>query len=67
MVNILPDFNAVLEYVHNSTNNIGYLNLTYNDIGDEGAIALARELANNTTITSLDLSYNNIGDQKNIE
>ena len=65
MVNFdfLPDdFNAVLEYVRNSTN-IGYLDLNYNNIGVEGAIALARELANNTTITFLNLSGNRFGYQ----
>ncbi len=36
------------------------LDLTYNNIGDEGAIAVARGLKGNLTLKSIDLSYNEI-------
>jgi len=39
------------------------LDLSYNDIGHEGAKALAEALKNNTTITTLDLVGNPIGDE----
>ena len=39
------------------------LNLGFNNIGDQGAQAIAEILANNTTLTSLNLRSNNIDDQ----
>ena len=35
----------------------------YNNIGDEGATAIAKALETNTTLSKLDLMYNNIGDE----
>jgi hypothetical protein len=42
-------------------NNITTLNLRYNDIGDEGATALAAVLPD-SSITNLDLGFNHIRD-----
>ena len=44
-----------------STLNITHLNLGGNNIGDEGAIALADELKTNTSIKELELYVNDIG------
>jgi len=43
--------------------NITTINFSSNDIGAEGANALAGALARNATITTINLSNNNIGDQ----
>ena len=43
-------------------NSITRLDLSYNNIGDEGARTLADTLLKNTSLTSLDLRYNKIGD-----
>ncbi len=45
------------------------INLFDNNIGTEGARALAKALQENKTVTSIDLGDNNIGDgvQKNIQ
>ncbi|KAI8602835.1 hypothetical protein EDD21DRAFT_413601, partial [Dissophora ornata] len=37
------------------------LNLRYNSIGNEGALALLEALKTNTTLTTLDLRINSIG------
>ena len=39
------------------------LNLYYNNIGGEGATAIAKALETNTTLSELDLFENNIGDE----
>ena len=44
------------------TKRITSIQLSRNNIGDKGAIALAKMLATNTVITSVDLEENNIGD-----
>jgi len=44
-----------------ATTSVNSVDLSYNNIGNAGAIALAELLRNNNTIQSLSLSYNNIG------
>ena len=39
------------------------LNLTYNSIGPEGGVAIAKALEVNGALTSLNLSVNSIGDE----
>ncbi|CAF2250775.1 unnamed protein product, partial [Rotaria magnacalcarata] len=39
------------------------LNLTSNEIDDDGALYLANALVNNRTLTKLDLIQNQIGDE----
>ena len=53
----------VLQRLRENDPTITNLDLTRNDINDQGAEALAAALQHNTTLTSLDLQHNYIGHQ----
>ena len=57
-----PDFHKQLLQVFDNDKSLSELNLGYNQIGDEGAQALATALEQNTSLTELYLDDNQIGD-----
>ncbi|KAL0250901.1 hypothetical protein GEMRC1_000115 [Eukaryota sp. GEM-RC1] len=62
-VAVHPSISMTLIELLRVNNSVTHINLRYNSIGDEGAIALAETLKVNTGLTSLVLSRNFIGDE----
>ena len=58
-----PEFYNQLIKVFNNDPSLTTLDLNDNEIGDDGAQALAIALENNTSITEFNLEYNQIGDE----
>ena len=57
---LFPNLEAALKGVFNRV--LTNLDLHFNQIGDEGAKAIAEALKVNPVLTKLDLSVNNLGD-----
>ena len=56
-------FQQLIQKIANNDPSLTSLDLEDNDIGDDGANALAQALETNTSLTSLNLGFNNIGDE----
>jgi Ran GTPase-activating protein (RanGAP) involved in mRNA processing and transport len=59
----MPIDEEILQRLFDNDTTLTALTLEYNEIGDEGAKALAAALEQNTTIIQLDLGVNQIGDE----
>ena len=51
------------ELLQTNNTRVKKLDLSYNDLGDDGVIAIAHALRSNTTLTTLNLTRTNIGDR----
>ena len=57
------EFKDILRRISENDPSLTNLDLSYNDLGSEGAKHLSEALKENTTLTNLDLSSNNLGSE----